>query len=243
MESAVYPAPETEKPHSLTRVCDLDESDKPREKALNNGIASLSDAELLAIVIGSGMPGKSVLDLSREILRTNNGRLAHLQRMNVHELCKRYDGVGPAKAISIVAAFELGKRYQKDLQQTDTRITGADSVYNLMRNDMENLPYEQFAVIHLNRANRVIFIDIVSKGGTSSTVVDVKVVMKSALDKLSAGLIFVHNHPSGTLTPSVQDDNLTRRLKEAAKLLDINVLDHVIISPQGYYSYNDKGRL
>ncbi len=241
--SDLYPEEKEAKAASLTRVCDLDESDKPREKALRNGIATLSDAELLAIIIGSGMPGKSVLDLSREILRTNDGRLSRVQRMSVHELCKKYDGIGPAKAIALVAAFELGKRYQADLRNSDTRITGSDSIYNYIRNDIENLPYEVFLVIHLNRANRIIYVDTVSKGGTASTVVDVKVVMKNAVDKLSAGLIFVHNHPSGTLMPSTEDDMLTRRLKDAAKLLDIVVLDHIIISSAGYYSYADSGRL
>lgn len=238
-----YELPDNRKSPSLTRVADLDESDKPREKALRNGIGTLSDAELLAIIVGSGMQGKSVLDLSREMLRMNDGRLSRLQRMSVHEMCNKFDGVGPAKAISVVAAFELGKRYQRDLKQVDFQVSSSESIYNYIRNDVENLPYEAFLVVHLNRANRIIYVDMVSKGGTASTLVDVKVVMKSAVDKMSAGLIFVHNHPSGNLKPSIQDDQLTRRLKDAAKLLDIMVLDHLIVSSEGYYSYNDEGRL
>lgn len=238
-----YELPENRKSPSLTRVADLDESDKPREKALRNGISTLSDAELLAIIVGSGMQGKSVLDLSREMLRMNDGRLSRLQRMSVHEMCNKFDGVGPAKAISVVAAFELGKRYQRDLKQVDFQVSSSESIYNYIRNDIENLSYEAFLVVHLNRANRIIYVDMVSKGGTASTLVDVKVVMKAAVDKMSAGLIFVHNHPSGSLKPSIQDDQLTRRLKDAAKLLDIMVLDHLIVSSEGYYSYNDEGRL
>lgn len=241
--SADYNLPESLYKPSINRVCDLDDDDKPREKALRNGISTLSDAELLAIIIGSGMPGKSVIELSREILSANDSRLSRLQRMSVHELCNKFNGVGPAKAISIVAAFELGKRYQVDLRKQDYKITGSDSVYNYIRNDIENLNYETFIIIHLNRANRIIFVDTISKGGTASTIVDIKVAMKTAVDKMSASLIFVHNHPSGNLQPSPQDDNITKRLKDTAKLLDIAVLDHIIVGPAGYFSYNDNGRL
>lgn len=241
--TADYNIPDNTRLPSVNRVCDLDESDKPREKALRNGISTLSDAELLAIIIGSGLPGKSVIDLSREILNANDGRLSRLQRMSVHELCNKFAGVGPAKAISLVAAFELGKRYQIDLRRQDYQITSSKSTYDYIRNDVENLPYETFLVIHLNRANRIIYVDTISKGGTSSTIVDVKVAMKTAVDKMSSGLIFVHNHPSGNLNPSIQDDQLTRRLKDAAKILDIYVLDHLIISQSGFYSYADNGRL
>lgn len=225
------------------RVADLDIADKPREKALQNGITSLSNAELLAIVFGSGLPGLSVLDLSRDILRDNDNRLSRVARMSMHELMKKYKGIGEAKAVSLAAAFELGQRCALDMKKIDTQIKGSDTVYERLRGSMELLNYEEFRVVHLNRANRIIYEETVSKGGTASTLVDVKLVMKSALDKLSSGLIFVHNHPSGNLTPSVADDQLTRRLKNAAELVDIRVLDHIIITCQGYYSYNDQGRL
>lgn len=225
------------------RVADLDVADKPREKALQNGITSLSNAELLAIVFGSGLPGLSVLDLSRDILRDNDNRLSRLARMSMHEIVKKYKGIGTAKAVSLAAAFELGARCALDMKQIDPQVRGSDTVYQRLRGSMELLNYEEFRVVHLNRANRIIFEETVSKGGTASTLVDVKLVMKSALDKLSSALIFVHNHPSGNLMPSPADDQLTRRLQKAAELIDIKVLDHLIITSQGYYSYNDQGKL
>lgn len=225
------------------RVADLDVADKPREKALQNGITSLSNAELLAIVFGSGLPGRSVVDLSRDILRDNDNRLSRLARLSMHEIVKKYKGIGTAKAVSLAAAFELGARCALDMKQLDPQVKGSDTVYERLRGTMALLNYEEFRVVHLNRANRIIFEETVSKGGTASTLVDVKLVMKSALDKLSSALIFVHNHPSGNLTPSAADDQLTQRLRKAAELLDIRVLDHIIITSQGYYSYNDNGRL
>ncbi|MBD5210211.1 MAG: DNA repair protein RadC [Barnesiella sp.] len=232
-----------DEPLRTLRVADLDIADKPREKALQNGIATLSNAELLAIVFGSGLPGRSVVDLSRDILLDNDNRLSRLARMSVHEVVRKYKGIGEAKAISLAAAFELGARCALDMKQLDPQVKGSDTVYELLRGKMELLNHEEFRVVHLNRANRIIFEETVSRGGTASTLVDVKLVMKSALDKLSSALIFVHNHPSGNLNPSAADDQLTRRLKQAADLLEIRVLDHIIISPQGYYSYNDNGRL
>ena len=226
-----------------TRVADLDVADKPREKALRQGIGALSNAELLAIVFGSGLPGRSVVDLSRDILRDNDNRLSRLARMSMHEVVKKYKGIGEAKAISLAAAFELGARCALDMKQLDPQVRGSETVYERMRGQMELLNYEEFRVVHLSRANRIIFEETVSRGGTASTPVDVKLVMKSAVDKLSSGLIFVHNHPSGNLNPSPADDKLTRQLKSAAELLDIRVLDHIIITPHGYYSYNDNGRL
>ncbi|MDE6345718.1 MAG: DNA repair protein RadC [Muribaculaceae bacterium] len=225
------------------RVADLDVADKPREKALRHGISALSNAELLAIVFGSGLPGCSVVDLSRDILRDNDNRLSRLARMSMHEVVKKYKGIGEAKAISLAAAFELGARCALDMKQIDPQVKGSDTVYQLLRGRMELLNYEEFRVVHLNRANRIIFDEAVSRGGTASTLVDVKLVMKSAIDKLSSSLIFVHNHPSGNLNPSPADDKLTKQLQRAAELLDIRVLDHIIITSQGYYSYNDNGRL
>lgn len=227
----------------IIRIADLDISDKPREKAIAHGIGMLSNAELLAILFGSGLPGKSAIDLSREILRDSGNRLSRLSQMSIHELSNKYDGIGPAKAVTLAAAFELGARCQRDLSIEDPQVTGSDSVYRMVRHDMERLAYEQFRVLYLNRANRVIFEECISKGGTAGTVVDIKLVMKCAIDKLAAGLIFVHNHPSGNIRPSVQDDAITQKLKKAAEILEIKVLDHIIIAPSGYYSYNDEGRL
>ncbi len=225
------------------KVADLDAGDKPREKALAGGIGALTNAELMAIILGSGMPGKSVLSLSQEILRDADGRLSRVARLSMAEMMKKYCGVGPAKAVSLAAAFELGIRCADDLAVSDTLITSGADVYKLMRGKLQRLNNEEFWVIHLSRANRVISQDCISRGGTAATVVDIKLVLKSAIDKLSSAIILVHNHPSGNLRPSAQDDTLTSKIKKGAELLEIRVLDHIIISPEGYYSYNDEGRL
>ena len=230
-------------PPAVVRVADLDIDDKPREKAMKNGIQSLSKAELMAIILGSGIVGKSVIALSQDILRDNDNSLHRLSQMSVDELCSRYKGIGPAKAISLKAAVELGTRSVEDGQVLPEQITGGHDVYNLMRQKLQNINYEEFWVLHLSRSNRVMARECVSRGGTVGTVVDTKLILKSAVNKLASSLILVHNHPSGTLSPSGEDDYITRRIKEAARLLDIRVIDHVIIASTGYYSYNDHHRL
>ena len=154
-----------------------------------------------------------------------------------------FKGLGDAKAVSIAAAFELGKRYQKDLLFKDEPIRDAESIYNLLKGEVENLPNEVFYVVHLSRSNRILYVDRIFSGGTAATVVDIKMVLKKAVNILSSALIFVHNHPSGSLNPSAQDDKLTQRLKNAAEMLDIKVFDHIIVSSMGYYSYADNSRL
>lgn len=225
------------------RVADLDTGDKPREKALAHGISTLSNAELIAIILGSGMPGKSVIALSQEILRDNDQRLSRVSRQSITEMCRKYTGIGPAKAISLAAAFELGTRCADDMAVSDEPIRSGEDVYRIMRQQLQRLNNEEFWVLHLSRANRLTSRDCISRGGTSATVVDIKLILKSAIDKLSAGIILVHNHPSGNLSPSGPDDEITRRVKASAALMDIRVLDHIIIGPGGYFSYNDEGRL
>lgn len=230
---------------SSIKVHDLDTSDRPREKAITQGIRSLSNAELLAIIFGSGLPGESVIDMSRRVLRDNDNDLGQLSLLSIQETTAKYHGVGPAKAVALAAAFELGSRCQRDLQKINQRspIQGSESVYKIMRPVMERLTVEEFHVLHISRSNRVMFDELISRGGTASTVVDIKLIIKSAINRLSASIILVHNHPSGTLHPSSQDDNITRRIKAAAEMMDIRLLDHVIISPTGFYSYSDNGRL
>lgn len=227
------------------RVTDLADSDRPREKALEKGIDVLTDTELLAIILGSGMPGKSVLSLSREILRDNDNNLARLSRLTTHELTSKYQGVGPAKAVSLMAAIELGTRCVHALSSTDAlpTISSSEVVYNYMRQKMERLTHEEFWVLYLNRSNKIISVDRVSQGGIAATVVDVRILLKNALDRMATGIILCHNHPSGVLRPSSQDDALTKKITDAAKLLDINVLDHVIVGSSGYYSYRDESRI
>ena len=225
------------------RIADLDDSDKPREKALSQGIRSLSNAELLAIIFGSGLPGKSVISMSQEILASCDNRLSRLSRLSIHEMKKRFKGIGTAKAISLVAAFELGLRTRDEDAALDTQIKNSTDIYNMMRVKLQRLEYEEFWVLYLSRSNRVIFEECMSKGGVSGTVTDIRLILKRAIELLASGIILVHNHPSGNLRPSPDDDRITTKAKEAAKLLDINVLDHLIITPTDYFSYNDNGRI
>lgn len=227
----------------IGRIADLDEGDKPREKALSQGIRSLSNAELLAIIFGSGLPGKSVISMSQEILASCDNRLSRLSRLSIHEMKKKFKGVGTAKAISLAAAFELGLRTRDEDAALDPQIKCSTDIYNIMRIKLERLEYEEFWVLYLSRSNRIIYEECMSKGGVSGTITDIRLILKRALELLASGIILVHNHPSGNLRPSPDDDRITTKTKEAAKLLDINVLDHLIITPTSYFSYNDNGRL
>lgn len=224
-------------------IHDLTDDERPREKALKQGMESLSDVELLALLLGSGIPGKSVLDLSREILKDNDNRLAYLSRKSIPELVRKYKGMGVAKATLLVAAMTFGARTQADLQLKDPQMSSSEVVYSYMRSRLERLNNEEFWILHLSRANRLQSVEQISKGGQSQTSVDVKFIAKSVIDRLSAGVILCHNHPSGNLKPSGPDDTLTRRIIEVCKLIEVPVLDHLIIGPSGYYSYRDEGRL
>lgn len=227
-------------------IRDLADADKPREKAIKNGISTLSDSELLAIIFATGLRGMSVIELSRNIMKGVDNRIDRLAQLSIHEMTAKYKGVGIAKATTLSAAIELGRRCQRALQNRmdkDTPIKSSEDVYQLMRHDLELLDYEEFWILHLNRANRVIFRECVSKGGVAGTIVDVKVLIKKAVEKLSCGLILVHNHPSGNCYPSGADDSVTRKVANAAELLDMRVLDHIIITPSGFYSYKDNGKL
>lgn len=230
-------------PTSSPMIRDLHADEKPREKAIASGIESLTDVELLALLLGSGVPGKSVLDLSREIISDADGRLGRLSRMTITELKKKYRGVGDAKATLLVAAMAFGRRVQKDLAVPFQQMRGSSDVYEYMREKLENISHEEFWVLHLNRANRVVTTECVSRGGVASTAVDIKIIAKSAIDHLDSAVILVHNHPSGNLTPSAADDALTRRIVEICRIADITVQDHIIVSPTGFYSYRDEGRL
>lgn len=233
-----------EKPFVSTRILDLNEDDKPREKALAQGIRALSDAELIAIIFGGGLPGMSVVDMARGILRDCDNRVDMLARLSMNELMSKYKGVGPAKAVSLAAAFELGRRNREQASaNVDPLIRSSHDVVDMMAPLLGSLEYEEFWVLMLSRANRVTYKRCISQGGTAATVVDVKLLLKRAIDCLAEGIILVHNHPSGNARPSGEDDGLTRRIKDGAKLLGINVLDHVIIARDKSYSYADEGKL
>lgn len=233
----------TDKTGFHVRIADLSNDDKPREKALRHGIRSLSDTELIAILLGGGVQGKSVLDLSKELYAACHSSLSDMACMSIRDMCRRFHGIGPAKAITIAAALELGGRRKDVKENRKPLIRCAADAYSHIRSSVENLPTEEFWVMLLSRANRVIECECISRGGTAATVVEPKIVIKRAIEHMASSMILVHNHPSGNLTPSIQDDALTRKLREAGSILEIPVIDHLIISPEGFYSYADEGRL
>jgi len=218
------------------------EDDRPREKMLKHGPQTLSDSELIAILIGSGNTEKSAVELSREILKSCNDNLNILGKKTIKELTK-FKGIGEAKAISIVAALELGKRRKVENILKTRKITSSNDAYQFMYPILCDLHHEEFHVLYLNRANIIIDSERISSGGTTGTVTDIKLIIKSALDNRAQALIVFHNHPSGNITPSDSDNQLTLKLKQAASFFDISLLDHIIIGGENYYSYADKGTL
>ncbi|MDA3819322.1 MAG: DNA repair protein RadC [Candidatus Delongbacteria bacterium] len=217
------------------------EQDRPREKLLEKGPVALTDAELMAILISSGNRNMSAVDLARHILKYYNNELTRIAKAGVVELTK-FQGIGQAKAISIVAAMELGRR-RKTRKQKATKIHSPRDCMILMEPEISELPHEEFWVIYLDRGNKVIDKKRISTGGTVGTVVDVKMIMKHAVELLAQGIVLSHNHPSGNNTPSKRDIDITYKLRDAAKLFDIKLLDHVIISHLGYFSFVDDGLL
>ncbi len=229
---------------SPVRIQDLNDDEKPREKALSQGIRALSDAELVALIFGGGLPGMSVVDMARHILRDCDNRVDYLARLTMQELMAKYKGVGPAKAVCLAAAFELGRRNREQMGNgREELIRSSEDVVAIMSPLLDALDYEEFWVLLLLRSNRVKFKRCVSQGGTAATVVDVKLLLKRAIDCLAEGIVLVHNHPSGNPQPSPEDDVLTKNIKEGAKFLGIKVLDHVIIARSRSYSYADEGRI
>jgi len=216
--------------------------DRPREKLLHNGLASLSDAELIAILIGSGTKKESAVELSRHILNDNQNKLHELARLNIDDLC-RYHGIGEAKAISIVAALELGRRRKREEILQRKKITSSADVASIFIELLGDLNHEEFWVILLNRSNQIMERFHASKGGVSSTVIDVKIILKKALLKLVPSFIVIHNHPSGNLQPSEADIMITRKLKDSAKIMDITLLDHLIVTQHGHFSFADSGMI
>ncbi len=218
------------------------EEDRPREKLLLKGRSSLSDAELVAILIGSGSQELSAVELSKKILAHANHDLNRLAKLTVKDLIQ-FKGIGEAKAISIVSALELGRRRKNSEVQTRTKITCSKDAYEAIAPELLDQPVEQFWVIMLTRSNHISNKRAISLGGVSGTVADPKVIFKRALEDLASGIILVHNHPSGNLKPSHADIKLTQKLVEAGKLLEIPVLDHIIFADNGFYSFADESML
>jgi DNA repair protein RadC len=214
--------------------------DRPREKMLSQGARSLSDAELIAILIGSGNSEETAVELSRRILSSVNNNLNELCRKNTDYFI-RFKGIGDAKAVNILAAMELGRRRKEQDNPDKPKITGSCDAAAIFIPLLGDLDHEEFWILLLNRYNKVIDRYMASKGGITGTVIDVRSIMKTAVDKLATSMILCHNHPSGNLTPSDADQQITHKLKEAGKIMDIQVLDHVIIIQQKYFSFADEG--
>lgn len=220
------------------------EEDRPREKMLVQGRRALSDAELIAILIGSGSKRESAVELSRRILSASDNDLNKLAILSIKDLTNgRFKGIGEAKAISIIAALELGRRRKETKTLERPQITSSKDVFQIMSPVYADLNHEEFWIVLLNTANRVIGKHKLSKGGRAGTVVDVKILFEEVLSYKATSVILTHNHPSGNLKPSEQDRALTKRISEAGKLLDIKILDHLIFSDSAYYSFSDEGEL
>lgn len=216
------------------------EDDRPREKFLLKGKAVLSDSELLAILIGSGSRNESAVQLCQRILASSQNNLNLLGKLSIQQLMN-FKGIGEAKAISIAAALELGRRRREEEVVELKKITSSKAVFDIMQPLIGELPHEEFWVLFLNNSNKVIYKTQISKGGITGTVVDIRIVFKLALEHNATSIILSHNHPSGKLQASEADIQITKKIKEAGKNLDIQVLDHVIITEKSYYSFVDEG--
>jgi DNA repair protein RadC len=224
------------------KITDWAVEDRPREKLIEKGTASLTDAELLAILISSGTKDKSAVDLGRELLGVANNNLNTLGKLTIGDL-KKLHGIGPARAVIIAAALELGRRRKLSEVPGVPQIKCSKDVADIFQPLLSDLQHEEFWILFLNRSNKVINRMKLSQGGISGTVTDVRMVMKKAIEYLASGIIVCHNHPSGNLSPSESDSKITQKIKEAGNLMDIQLLDHLIISDKDYYSFADNGVL
>lgn len=222
------------------KITDWALEDRPREKSLEKGMSSLSDAELLAILINSGTKNRSAVDLGRELLLKVNNNLNALGKLSIPEL-KSLNGIGTARAVTIAAALELGRRRKLSEIPEVPQIKCSKDVADIFQPLLGDLPHEEFWILFLNRSNKVISRMKLSQGGVSGTVTDVRMVMKRAVECLASGIIVCHNHPSGNLNPSDSDSKITQKIKDAGNLLDIQLLDHLIITDREYYSFADNG--
>ncbi len=218
------------------------EDDRPREKLMLKGRQSMSDAELLAILIGSGTRHESAVDLAKNILHRAHDNLVELSKMNMKDLVA-VKGIGQVRAITILAALELGRRRNESEVLARDKIKTSRDAYEIFKSTMGDRPYEEFWIILLNRANKVLQKCNISEGGISGTVVDPKKIFKISLDHHASSIILGHNHPSGVVTPSEADQRITKKLRDAGAMLEVTVLDHLIIGEDSYYSFADDGAL
>jgi DNA repair protein RadC len=230
-----------QKPSSFS-IKNWSDDDKPREKLVQKGKSVLSDAELIAILIGSGSRNESAVALAKRILASVSNNLNELGKLSIKQLMQ-FKGIGEAKAVTIAAALEIGRRRRGEKAQKITKISSSKNVFELLQPSMGELPHEEFWIVFLNNSNVVLHAGQLSKGGITGTLVDVRLVLKQALELGAVGLILAHNHPSGTLKPSEADRQITKKLKTAAGALDIKVLDHIIITQKEYFSFADENIL
>ncbi len=221
------------------KIKDWAPEDRPREKLLTKGIKSLSDAELLAILIRTGKKNESAVEIARKTLSLVKNNLNELGKLSVKDM-EKVKGIGEAKAITMIAALELGRRRKLSEIQQKQKISGSRDAFEYVQSFVEDLSYEEFWVLYLNRSHRVIDQVKISQGGVSGTVIDVRIILKHAIEKLASSIIISHNHPSGNLEPSTSDIQITKKIKQAADFHDIQVLDHIIIGGQHYYSFADE---
>lgn len=218
------------------------EEDRPREKLINKGRHVLTEAELIAILIGSGNKNETAVELSKRILASVGNNLSALGKLSVSDLCN-FKGMGDAKAVSIIAALELGRRRKETESVKREKIITSKDVYEIMKPSILDLPHEEFWLLILNRSNLLIKRELISRGGVSGTVVDTKIIFKAAVNHYASSIIICHNHPSGNLKPSDADIKITKSIKEAGKIMEIPLQDHLIITETGYYSFADEGML
>jgi DNA repair protein RadC len=216
--------------------------DRPREKLLSKGAENLSDSELLAILIHNGTRDKSAVELARDVLKLGKDNLVELGKLTVNNLIK-IKGIGPAKAITIAAALELGRRRQASGALQKTIFKSSQEIAGFLQSKIKDLQHEVFAVLYLNQANKINHFEIISEGGITGTIADPRIIFKKALEVNAVSIVLCHNHPSGNLKPSRADEELTLKISQAAKFMDIKVLDHLIVSDTGYYSFADDGNL
>jgi len=218
------------------------EDDRPREKLVTKGRLSLSDAELLGILLASGNKNETAVQLAQRILKENKNSINELAKLQVNDL-KKFKGVGEAKAVTIAAALEIGRRRADEAMEEKTKISSSKNAYSILKSKLSDLPHEEFWVLFMTRSNTVIKTECISRGGVSGTVVDVRLILKPAIECLASSIILAHNHPSGNLKPSAEDIHLTKKIKEASKLVDMSLQDHLIVGDLAYFSFADEGIL
>lgn len=228
--------------HISKSIKNWSDGDRPREKMIAKGCAALSDSELLAILINSGNVQKSAIDLAKEVLKLGKDNLNELGKLSIKDF-QKIKGIGNAKAIVITAALELGRRRDNSSVLMKPFIRNSNEIACYLKQNLKDYNYEVFAVIFLNRANKIKHFEIISRGGITGTVADPRLILKKAIEEEATSIILSHNHPSGNLKPSQADEDITNKIKQAASYLDIKLLDHIIVSEDGYYSFADEGMI